>query len=182
MMGRKPGTPHHSKTERATGTCARKSERRALLFGGCDDEHVHRPAFGNVVKYDPDFHPADVLAYFKGQYDQIEDSERYRTENGLVGYAVRPIRLPTQTRYATMVGVTVETLWAWAKKYPDFGRAMSMAKSYQVSFLIEQGTTGALNAGVTNFTLKNLHGWTERVEETHKGAVALQFDKQDDDA
>lgn len=157
----------------------KRAETRRLLFNGCEDEHEQNQGTRQI--YDPNFHPADVLAYFKDAYDAITDPTRYRTDKGQVGYVTKPVRPPTQTRYATKVGVTPATLWVWAKQYQEFGDAMEIAKAYQASLLVELGSVGALTPTVVNFTLKNLHGWTEKVEETHKGSVAFQFDADDED-
>ncbi len=159
---------------------SKRARTNQLLFSGCSDEHTRER--GTPKTYDPDFHPEDIVQYFERQYAKVDDAKRYCTDKGVVGYTVKPVRLPTQARYSTMIGVTQGTLWEWAKQYPEFGHAMEVAKAYQAAFLIEQGTTGGLNATVTNFVLKNLQGWTERNEETIKGTVSLQFDAQDDEA
>lgn len=132
--------------------------------------------------YDGEVHPAEIVAFFKERYDQIEDASKFVTEKGQVGYTAKPVRPPTMAGYAASIMVRRETLWGWAKQHADFDEALGVCKAMQEALLVELGTIGALNASVTNFTLKNLQEWTDRVEETHKGNVALQFDAQDSEA
>ena len=61
-------------------------ETRRLLYSGCSDQ-------GNDRRrriYNPDFHPADALAFFKERYDAIEDPVKYVTKSGRVGYTTKP--------------------------------------------------------------------------------------------
>lgn len=132
--------------------------------------------------YDPDFHPEAIVEYFRARFDQIEDAVKVTTDKGQVSFVAKPVRPPTMAGFAAEIGVRRETLWAWSKQYEQFDEALGLCKAMQEALLVELGTLGALNPAVTNFTLKNLQEWTDKVEETHKGNVALQFDAQDADA
>ena len=44
------------------------------------------------------------------------------------------------------------------------------------------GAPGAYVPNVTIFMLKNLHGWTDKVEQRNTSAIGLKFDSQDADA
>lgn len=158
----------------------KRLETRRLMFSGCSDEFAVRA--GRPRIYDPDFHPADVIAFFKERYDQIDDPIRFRTDKGAIGFVTKPVRPPSQAAYAVHIGVRREVLWQWEQKYDEFADALGIAKAMQEALLVELGTVGALSATPTNFVLKNLQGWTDRLESTLKGSVALQFDKQDSEA
>lgn len=132
--------------------------------------------------YNPDVHPAEIVAFFKERFDQVQDAVKVTTDKGAVSWVAKPVRPPTMAAYAATISVRRETLWAWSKQYEAFGEALGICKAMQEAILVELGTIGALNPAVTNFVLKNLQEWTDRVEETHKGTVALQFDAQDSDA
>jgi DNA-binding XRE family transcriptional regulator len=156
----------------------RRYETRRLLYSGCEDEFKENPH----RVYDPNYHPADVIAYFKERYEAIDDPIRYRTDKGALGFVTKPVRPPTQAAYAAKIGVRRETLWAWEQKHDEFSVALGIAKAFQEALLVELGAVGALAPSTTNFILKNLQGWTDKIEETHKGSVALQFDAQDSEA
>lgn len=153
-------------------------ETRRILFSGCSDEFSKS---GSIRIYDPDFHPRDVLAYFKRAYEEIEEPVRWSSK-GRVGFVTKPVRPPSAAAYAAKIGVRRETLWAWEKKYTEFGDAMGIAKAFQEALLIELGAVGALTPSTTNFILKNLQGWTDKLESTVKSSVAFQFDAQDSEA
>ncbi len=155
-------------------------ETRRLLYSGCSDEFDDARRVGQV--YDPHFHPKDVVKFFKDRYDEIDDPIRFRTDKGAVGFVTKPVRPPTQAAYAALIGVRREVLWQWEKKYEEFAMALGIAKAYQEALLVELGTVGALSATPTNFVLKNLQGWTDKLESTLKGSVAFQFDAQDGEA
>ncbi len=152
-------------------------ETRRILFDGCSDEG--RGEYRRV--YDPDFHPVDVIAYFKRAYESIDDPIRYETDKGVIGFVTKPVRPPSAAAYAALIGVRRETLWAWEKEHTLFGEAMGIAKAFQEAVLIELGAVGAYAPGPTNFILKNLQGWTDKLEQTNKGSVALRFDADDAD-
>ena len=156
----------------------KRFETRRILFDGCSDE-------GQSIRpcrvYDPDFHPVDVIAYFKRAYELIDDPIKYETDKGVIGFVTKPVRPPSAAAYAAMIGVRRETLWAWEKEHTQFGEAMGIAKAFQEATLIELGAVGAYAPGPTNFILKNLQGWTDKLEQTNKGSVALRFDAEDAD-
>lgn len=132
--------------------------------------------------YDPDVHPDGIIAFFRERFAQVEDPERYVTEKGQVGYVTKPVRPPTIAAYAAGIGIAVSTIYAWEKKYEDFHYAVDICRAIQEAILVEVGTTGGLNPSSTNFALKNLQKWTDKMEQTYQGTVALQFDAQDADA
>ena len=80
-------------------------------------------------------------------------------------------------------------------QYPGRGRKgqraeLALQGTIQRKYRILNGTaspqggpmTGRENSRFASFCLKNLHEWTDRVEQTSKGAVTLVFDKQDAEA
>ncbi len=90
--------------------------------------------------------------------------------------------MPTLSGYAAKVGVRRETIWAWARRHEEFDEAVGVCKAIQEDLLITMGLLGAYVPGLTIFTLKNLLGWEDKMEQTHRGTVALQFDAQDAEA
>jgi len=139
------------------------------------------------LKYDSNVHPVQdhpdgIIAFFRERLQQVEDPERYVTEKGQVGYVVKPVRPPTISAYAAKIGVALSTITDWERKYEDFHYAVDMCRAIQEAVFVEGGTTGALNPSATNFALKNLQRWTDKMEQTYQGTVALQFDAQDADA
>jgi len=86
-------------------------------------------------------------------------------------------KFPTLARFATMIGVTRETLHDWATskkedgelKYPDFSYAYKRAKDYQEAILVEGTMLNVFNAPFSIFTAKNVLGWRDRTEQEITG-------------
>lgn len=154
-------------------TAHERYETRRILFDGKHD--------GSARIYDRDFHPEDIVRYFTERYEQLEDPERYATEHRLT-YVEKPVRPPSLAGYAATIGVGRETLWSWRKKYDAFAEAVDACKAMQEAMIVELTATGAYNAGFAALMMKNFHDWQDKVEQTHKGGVTLNFDAQDEEA
>ncbi len=136
---------------------------------------------GNLPVYDRNIHPDGILAYFKKALDSMRETERFQTEHRLQ-HVQAPVRPPTIAGYAARTGITRECVWSWGKKHVEFGEALDKCKAIQEDVFLVMGATGAYNAGVLALMMKNLQGWQDRVEQTHKGEVTLHFDAQDSEA
>lgn len=147
---------------------------RRILY---DDD----PKVAGKLRYDPDFHPEDIKLYFKERYDALTDPERFETEHRL-DYVMAKVRPPSLAGYAAQVGVTRECLWSWTKKYEAFEEAVGVCKAMQEAAIIELTACGAYNPSFAALMMKNLHEWQDKVENTHRGGVTLNFDEQDEDA
>ena len=167
---RDPNKPPHKRK------LSQKYETHRILFEGCSDEFRHHAR----RVYDPDVHPAGVLAYFKEGYENVDDPIEYKTDKGIVGFVTKPVRPPSAAAYAAKIGVRPETLWAWEKSHSDFREAIAIGKAFQQAAIFELGSMGAMHTGTMALILKNLHGWTDKLESTHKGSVAFQFDADDE--
>ncbi len=159
--------------ERKPRTAAERREAQRILFAG----KVGRPS-----KYRPDFHPDDIVAYFQASLDAIEEPERVESPQGGVKHVQAPVPPPTLAGYAAKIEVARETLWAWGQKHEEFSHATKRCKAIQEQVFLHMGALGAYVPSVTIFMLKNLQGWTDRVEQRNTSAVVLKFDAQDADA
>lgn len=67
--------------------------------------------------------------------------------------------------FAKKVGVHRDTLHEWCDAYPEFSDAYKIAKDIQLRDFMEKGLKGDLNSAFTIFTMKNIFGWRDRVEQ-----------------
>lgn len=128
-----------------------------------DKKKVVRQPLGRPPKYRPEY--AQQLIDFFETYG--EDQVR---EDG----TVIPGRMPTLSRFATMVGVTQETLRNWADAqdefaggslYPEFFAAYYQAKEYQAAAMTEGYTSGRYaNPGFGVLIAKNLLAWRDKMD------------------
>ncbi len=89
----------------------------------------------------------------------------------LVRREVVTTELPTFAGFAVSIGVYKEVLEVWAARYPEFSRAMDIAKSWQENILVVNGLAGRYNTSFSMFAAKNLIGWRERFEVEASGDV-----------
>jgi len=132
--------------------------------------------------YRSDFHPQDMVDWFTERASQLLQPERVETVHGQVSHVQAPVHPPTFAGYAAHIGVSAPCIWTWKKRYSAFEEAHHECKAIAEHVIVTMGAMGAYNPNVCTFMLKNLHGWTDKLEQTHKGTVSLSFDAQDKDA
>jgi len=76
--------------------------------------------------------------------------------------------LPTVEGYAVYLGVSRDSLYEWAKLYPDFSDTLKKISTYQKIQLINDGIYGGkeVNATIVKLMLQNNHGMKERSDVT----------------
>ena len=163
-----PAAPKPLK-ERAPGE--RRKARRILNSGKSGPPSI----------YDPAIHPAGIIAYFKAKLEEIKAPERIEEFHGRVTWVQKPVPPPTLSGYAVEIGVSRQTLWEWRKEHDEFAEAADLCHSIQEQVLLGMGATGGYQPQVVNFMLKNLQGWSEKVDQNIQGSVILNFDAQDED-
>ncbi len=146
---------------------------RRILYDGAHD--------GSAKIYDPDFHPDDIVVYFTERYEKMQDPERFKSRHALT-YVQEPVRPPTFSGYAAEVGVSTKTLWQWKVEYEAFEDSMGICKAMQEAMIIEMSACKAYDPRFAALMMKNMHDWQDKVEQTHKGGVTLNFDAQDKEA
>jgi len=106
-----------------------------------------------------------------------------RDKNGDEKVQELPNKFPTLARFATIVGVTRETLHDWATstnedgelKYPEFSYAYKRAKDFQEAILVEGTMNGAYIPSFAIFTAKNVLGWRDKTEQEVTGKDGAPF-------
>ena len=68
----------------------------------------------------------------------------------------------TLSGFAKKIGVTRKTLYEWEKNYPEFGKAMDMARDSQERFIVVNGLKSLINSTFAIFTAKNVLGWRDK--------------------
>jgi hypothetical protein len=117
-----------------------------------------------------------LLAYF--DKEPFERRPLLDKEGNEKGSEIVPNKFPTLARFATMIGVTRETLHDWATsknadeslRHPNFSYAYKRAKEYQEAILVEGAMAGAFQANFSIFTAKNVLGWRDKIDQEITGA------------
>jgi len=73
------------------------------------------------------------------------------------------MKIPTVEGIALKLGITKETLYQWAKKYPEFSDSLKELKMKQKEALIEVGIFGGkeINAAIVSLLLRVNHKMVE---------------------
>ncbi len=80
------------------------------------------------------------------------------------------------TGYASKVGVRRESLWAGARRYPEFADAVGAARA--ISLWIDLGLLSVYDSSVAKFVLEKLLRWTDYVEQKRGGGITLLFNAE----
>ena len=86
-------------------------------------------AGGRPSKYKPEY-CKQLIEYFSKPLFEVADGKQVAR------------LFPTFTRFATMVGVNIETLRRWERKNQEFAVAYQQAKASQESILVEGAMSG----------------------------------------
>lgn len=112
-------------------------------------------AGGRPSKYDPQF---------------INEVDRYLRTTGK-----EQMHLPKVESFAIWIGVHKDTLYEWAKHYPEFSDALGKIMERQAEQLIDDGIYGGkeVNSTIVKLLLQNNHGMKERSEVEQTGTMEI---------
>ncbi len=102
---------------------------------------------GAPSKYKPEYCDAIVEFFDIEPYIEIEAS------NGRVDRL--PNKLPTFERFASDIGVVVQTLHNWCSEYPEFLEAHNKASQLQKEILVQNGLIGGYQSNFAIFVANN---------------------------
>lgn len=71
------------------------------------------------------------------------------------------VRLPKIEGLASYLGVNKDTLYEWAKRYPEFSDALKTIKNEQYCRLVDEGLAGRYNPTIAKLLLSANHGLSE---------------------
>ncbi|MFL9890211.1 hypothetical protein [Paraburkholderia sp. RL17-381-BIF-C] len=159
-------TPAMGKDARATGS---KDAGKGMVAPAPTKPAKRRA--GRPSRYRPEFCEA-LLAHFDGPAERVFEVVKQDGRGGtIVVHEARAKPFPTLGRFSDTIGVAVQTLRNWAKRYPDFGFAFERARDRQASLLIEGGLSGAYDSRFAVMAAKNLLGWRDKAELTVTATV-----------
>lgn len=117
---------------------------------------------GRPTKYDPAF---------------VEEVDKYLETTGK-----KQMHLPKIESFANWLHVHKDTLYEWAKIYPDFSDALNTIMQKQAEQLIDDGIYGGkeVNATIVKLLLQNNHGMREKIDTdiTTAGKPFIELDTE----
>jgi hypothetical protein len=115
---------------------------------------------GAPTKYKPQY-CEEIVAYFDYK-PSIEQIVARKMANGLIEF-------PTFEKFASIIGVHVDTMIEWCDVHEEFSEAYKICKQMQKAFLIQMGLNGLYPAAAFCFVAKNCTDMRDKteVENTH---------------
>lgn len=117
----------------------------------------------------PTVYSAATLDQAREYLDQAKDSVEFHTsDNGKFHSTSVDVRLPTVEGLAVRLGVSRETLYAWARDAGkgEFSDIIERLRAEQAERLINQGLAGNYNATIAKLLLAK-HGYKDERKEEH---------------
>lgn len=108
------------------------------------------------------------MANLGGRPTLYQDSFIDAVDSYLENATRENMHLPKIESFAKYLGVHKDTLYTWAKEYPEFSDALKKIMNEQAERLIDDGIYGGkeVNAAIVKLMLQNNHGMKERVDQT----------------
>lgn len=125
-------------------------------------------AGGRPTKYDSKYCD-DLLEFFSVEPNrevEVHTTDR-RSGREYVDHVLRANDLPTFERFAHNIGVHVDTLIEWSKRYPEFSEAYKRSKQLQKDIIITNAMQGLYNTTFSIFLSKNITDLRDRQEIEH---------------
>lgn len=138
------------------------------------DKKAKHPG-GRPRKYDdPEVMQKRINSYFKKCDDHTE--KKLVFEGVQNGSTIQTVPFPIPYSVAGLCShleITRDTLLEY-QKLPEFSDSITNAKIRIESNTVERGLSGTNNPTVTNFILRNCHGYSERQEVEHSGTIVQE--------
>lgn len=106
--------------------------------------------------------------YLDGCEDvEIDRIKQANTEKGYEMYETKlKVNLPTIQGLARYLGVNQDTVYEWAKIYPEFSETLEDIRNEQAQRLLNKGLSGDYNSTIAKLILSSNHGFRERTDLT----------------
>lgn len=120
---------------------------------------------GRPTKYNEDM-PAKVDEYLAECKVWWDEFHKTRGTSSDTFERIVNVKLPMVQGFADYIDVSVDTLYEWKSKYPDFSDALDKIMKRQHNMLAEGGVAGYFNPTITKLMLSNNHGYREKSDVT----------------
>ena len=149
-----------------------------LTAAGTPRKRPPRKGEGRPSKYKPEYCDA-IIDYFDRPPQRVEYKRTYNADGSVK--TEEPIifgeQIPTLQGFAHTVDTTAKTLWEWADKYPEFGKAYARAKELQEHILVINAMGGQYNSQFAQFFAKNNLGYKDKTEQEVTAKVITDADR-----
>lgn len=124
---------------------------------------------GRPTKYEGDITVQKAYDYLNSCVDTESEFHKTRGTSSDTFERVLDVKLPMVEGLSSYLGVNIDTINEWTKKYPEFSGAVEDLKKEQKRKLAEGGISGKYNASMAKFILSANHGMREGKDVTTNG-------------
>lgn len=110
--------------------------------------------------------PLELQTAIDAYFELCDDANRSNNRNAWRPYTVEGL--------CEVLGCCRDTLHKYETEHPEFSDAIRAAKLKIARHKVERGLSGAYNAQVAMFDLKNNHGYRDKVEHEIGGEIAVR--------
>ena len=118
----------------------------------------------------------EIIQYFKKAPYTVEYKEEYFYNGDLKSRVpvITATEFPTFQGFADEIGVHIDTLNEWTKKYEKFSEAYKRAKQLQEKIWLVNSMQSLYNPAFAQFFGKNCLGYNDKQEIEHSGKLKLE--------
>jgi hypothetical protein len=115
-----------------------------------------------IYEYNPKY-AIMLLEYFDvSSYERLELTDK---DGNIVDVKIIPTDPPNFYGFARRIGIPSRAIKSWCETHEDFKEAWDRAEDCLKDIIFTNGLLGKYDKTVTIFSMKNLFGWTDRVEQ-----------------
>lgn len=121
-------------------------------------------AGGRPTKYDGENTIKLVDEYLDTCVDEIEIFEKTVGDKSTSYERILKTNIPSIAGLAIYLDLSKDTIYAWAREYPQFSYALEKVSRLQEHKLINGGMAGTYNSTMAKLMMSSNHGYKEKTE------------------
>lgn len=118
------------------------------------------------IEYNEEFVIEKAMEYIASCEDEWVQVVSAETKDATMFKERLKVKMPTMEGLALYLGIHRDTLYDWAKKYPQFSDVLEHLRAKQADRLINNGLSGDYNPTIAKVLLTK-HGYTDKQEIDH---------------
>jgi len=141
------------------------------------NETIIKHAGGRPTKYEGNVTVKKVDEYLDTCVDEIEIFEKTVGDKSTSYERILKTNIPSVAGLAIYLDLSKDTIYAWAREYPEFSYALEKVSRLQEQKLMNGSVAGTYNSTISKLILSSNHGYREKSDVTTDGkAINLSFD------
>jgi len=129
------------------------------------EETIIKHAGGRPTKYEGNVTVKKVDEYLDTCVDEVEIFEKTVGDKSTSYERILKTNIPSVAGLAIYLDLSKDTIYAWAREYPEFSYALEKVSRLQEHKLINGSVAGTYNSTISKLIMSSNHGYKEKTEE-----------------